>query len=126
MSTISRVLIIEDELVLQDVYKLVLSSQNYKVYTANNGQEGLSQVKNVRPDLILLDMFMPVMGGKEFLLNYDIPKKHAPKIIVYTNLFDKATRQEMLDLGADDFVLKSSMTPNDLLDLVARYLGKAS
>lgn len=123
MSKPKRILIVEDELILQDVYKLVLTTHGYKVDTANNGLEGLSHIKNIRPDLILLDMFMPVMDGKEFLRNFDSNIYPKTKVVVYTNLFDKATRQEMLELGASDFILKSSMTPNDLLELVDSHLS---
>ena len=68
-------------------------------------------------------MFMPVMDGKEFLRNFDSNIYPKTKVVVYTNLFDKATRQEMLELGASDFILKSSMTPNDLLELVDSHLS---
>lgn len=122
MSKQKKVLIIEDEQILQDVYKLVLSTAGYKIYTADNGVEGLSEIKKVHPDLLLLDIFMPVMDGKEFLRNIDTGDYPKTKIIVYTNMFDKATEQEMKDLGADDFILKSSMGPDDLLKLVASHL----
>lgn len=117
------VLIIEDEIILQDVYKLVLSSKGYQVYTANNGAIGLDMLKQHTPDIILLDVFMPVMGGVEFLET--IKRKNYPslKIIVYTNLTDSATEDQVLKLGASRYVLKASMKPQDLIDLVAEYLG---
>lgn len=119
----SSILIVEDETTLQDVYKLVLSSQGYTVSTANNGAEGLVQLKKTMPDLVLLDVFMPVMDGKEFLRNVDSHDYPNTKIIVYTNLSDSKTEAEMLELGADKFILKSSMTPEDLLKLVAQLLA---
>jgi len=122
MSQQYRILIVEDEQILQDVYKLVLSTAGYKVYTADNGVEGLEQLKRHHPDLVLLDIFMPVMDGKEFLRNIDTGDHPSTKIVVYTNMFDKATENEMKSLGADDFVLKSSMGPGDLLQLVAGHL----
>lgn len=124
MSKQQTVLIIEDEQILQDVYKLVLTTSGYTVHTADNGVEGLSAIKRVHPDLVLLDIFMPVMDGKEFLRNIDTGDFPKTKIIVYTNMYDKATEQEMKDLGADDFILKSSMGPDDLIKLVASHLEK--
>lgn len=115
-----RVLIVEDEIVLQDVYKLILSSQGHEVATANNGLEGLAQLKKVTPDVVLLDIFMPVMDGKEFLRNIDLKDYPDTKIIVYSNLSDSKTEGEMRELGANNFVLKSSMTPQDLISLVAK------
>ena len=125
MSKQKTVLIVEDEQILQDVYKLVLTSAGYKVHTADNGVEGLSVIKRIHPDLVLLDIFMPVMDGKEFLRNIDTGDFPKTKIVVYTNMYDKATEQEMKDLGADDFILKSSIGPDDLIKLVAGHLKKA-
>ena len=122
MTKAKCILIIEDEQILQDVYKLVLETSGYTVHVADNGVEGLEKIRKVKPDLVLLDIFMPVMDGKEFLRNIDKNDYPNTKIIVYTNMFDKTTEQEMMGLGADDFILKSSMDPNDLLGLVASHL----
>ncbi|MDL2363089.1 MAG: response regulator [Patescibacteria group bacterium] len=114
------ILIVEDEQILQDVYKLVLSSKGYTVHTANNGAEGLMQLAAVKPNVVLLDIFMPVMDGKEFMRNVDMSEYPDTRIIVYTNLSDTKTQEEMLELGASEFVLKSSMTPRDLLMLIEK------
>jgi DNA-binding response OmpR family regulator len=115
----NKVLIVEDETVLQEVYELVLSSNGFNVSVANNGLEGLNSVKKSTPDVVLLDIFMPVMDGKDFLKNLDKAAYPNMKIIVYTNLSDSTTRAEMMELGADDFVLKSAMIPSDLVNLVS-------
>jgi DNA-binding response OmpR family regulator len=115
----SKVLIVEDEAVLQEVYALVLSSNGFDVSVADNGLDGLNSVKKNVPDVVLLDIFMPVMDGKDFLKNLDKSFYPNMKIIVYTNLSDSATRAEMMELGADDFVLKSAMIPSDLIALVS-------
>jgi len=126
MTVAKRILVIEDEIILQDVYKLVLTSGGYSVHVANNGIEGLKKLKSVQPDLILLDIFMPLMDGREFLRNLDLSQYPDTKIIVYTNLSDKQTQTEMRELGAHDCIVKSSMTPSDLLAVVAKHLGKDS
>lgn len=117
-----RILIIEDEIILQDVYKLVLSSQDFQVYTANNGAEGLIMLKKHKPDVILLDIFMPVMGGIEFLETVELKAYPGLKIIVYTNLSDSDTEEKVLRLGASKYVLKSSMKPQDLIDMITECL----
>lgn len=117
------VLIVEDETVLQDVYKLVLSTAGYKVHTAGNGAEGLSLLKKTKPDLILLDIFMPVLDGKEFLKNFNKDDFPDTKIIVYSNLHDPETKKEVFQLGADDFVLKSDIGPADLISLVSEQVN---
>ena len=122
MTTHKRILVIEDEKLLQDVYTLVLSRAGYEVHTAGNGVEGLHKIASVQPDLILLDIFMPIMDGREFLRNVNLSDYPDTTIIVYTNLSDKQTEKEMRSLGADDFIVKSSMTPSDLLAVVAKNL----
>lgn len=117
------ILIVEDEKVLQDVYKLVLSSQGYEIYTADNGVEGLKQLQVTKPDMVLLDLFMPVMDGKEFLKNIHTADYPKTKFVVYTNLSDSETEKEMLSLGAHKFVLKASMAPKDLIGLVQEMVN---
>lgn len=122
MSIKQTVLVIEDEAVLQDVYKLILTAGGYDVHTAGNGVEGLRKIKAEKPAIVLLDLFMPQMDGKELLRNIDLSDFPNTKVIVYSNLSDKTTESEVRNLGAHDFILKSSMTPNDLLELVKRHL----
>ncbi len=123
MSKQRSVLIIEDEPSLQDAFKLVIESGGYTAYTAHNGLIGIEMMKNKKPDLVLLDIFMPVMDGKEFLRNIDLEEYPGTKVIVYSNLSDQQTETEMYELGAHSFILKSSMTPRDLLDLVKKNIN---
>lgn len=118
MSKEKIILVVEDEVVLQDVYKLILETGGYVVHTANNGEEGLHQIKALQPDVVLLDIFMPKMDGKELLRNIDLSEYPNMRVIVYSNLSDKSTESEVMGLGAHGFVLKSSLTPNDLLELI--------
>ena len=118
----ASILIVEDEILLQDVYKIVLSSSGYTVHTANNGSEGLQQLKRHVPAVVLLDIFMPVMDGKEFLRTIDIADYPKTKFIVYSNLTDDGVEQEMLKLGADKVILKSTMAPRDLVGLISQYV----
>lgn len=120
--SVKKVLIVEDETVLQDVFKIVLESGGYKVWIAGNGLRGLEMLKRHKPHLVLLDIFMPVMDGREFLRNIDFGDYPGMKVVVYSNLSDQQTENEIRELGAHDFVLKSSMTPGDLLALVNRHL----
>ena len=109
---------------LQEVYKMVLLKHRCEVSVSSNGLEGLQTLSKVRPDIVFLDVFMPVMDGKEFLRNFSKAEYPNTKIVVYTNLSDSKTETEMLELGADKFVLKSSMTPQDLTDLVDELVDK--
>ncbi len=120
MSTLS-ILIVEDEIILQDVYKFVLSTKGYAVHAADNGLEGLQQLKDKKPDVVLLDIFMPIMDGKEFLRNTDTNDYPNTTFIVYSNLSDDTIVREMISLGADKVVLKASLAPKDLISLISEY-----
>lgn len=123
MNKAKSVLIVEDEPSLQDAFRLVIESGGYEVYTAYNGLTGIEMIKSKKPDLVLLDIFMPVMDGREFLRNIDLEEYPDTTVIIYSNLSDQQTESEMIELGAHEFVLKSSMTPRDLLDLVKKHLN---
>jgi CheY-like chemotaxis protein len=112
------VLVVEDEALLQDVYKLVLETKGFSVVTANNGKEALKIMGKSSPDVILLDMLMPVMSGRDFMHTLDRDEHPNVRIIVYSNLSDSSIEAEMLELGADRFILKSSMTPAGLVDMI--------
>lgn len=111
-------MVVEDEVLLQDVYKLVLETKGYKVVTASNGSEALQKIQAVYPDVVLLDMLMPVMDGKEFMNTINLEEYPGTSVIVYSNLSDSAVEAEMIELGAKRFILKSSMTPADLITII--------
>lgn len=117
------VLVVEDEPSLQEVCEIVLLSQGYTVLTADNGVEGLEALHSHTIDLVLLDLYMPVMDGKEFLSKFDRLKFPSTKIVVYSNASEKDLDSQMKNMGADEVVLKSSLSPNDLVALVARVLA---
>ena len=114
----STVLVVEDETVLQDAYKLILTAAGHTVHSANNGAEALALIEQVQPELVFLDVYMPVMDGREFLKQFDKSRYPKIKIIAYSNLSDPELKQEILDLGAEEFILKSSMAPQDLINYV--------
>lgn len=118
----SRVMIVEDELVLQEIYELILTSEGHDVTVANNGVEAMAALEKSRPELILLDIFMPQMDGRQFLRKFDRAAYPQTRIIAYTNLSDGKTKAEMLALGADRYVVKSSMTPVQLAAMVQKEL----
>jgi len=117
----ASVLVVEDEIVLQDAYKLILESAGFQVHTASNGAKALSMVKDISPKLILLDIFMPVLDGRDFLKNLNKSELPDTKIIVFSNLSDSETQNDVLELGADGFILKSNIGPRDLINLASEH-----
>jgi CheY-like chemotaxis protein len=117
-----RVLIVEDEKDLREVYELVLTHAGYEIFSSPNGQDGLEQLAKCNPQLVLLDIFMPVMDGKAFLENLDLSTMPKTKIVVCSNTSDYQLIDDMLKLGAEKVVTKSDLAPTDLTALVESYL----
>lgn len=118
----STVLVVEDEKPLRDVYSIVLKKAGYTVESATNGREGIDKVEASEPDFVLLDIFMPVMDGVEFMRSVDLSRHPNMKVVVFSNNSDSGVRDEVCRLGARDVVLKSELSPVGLIDLVRAQL----
>lgn len=113
------ILIVEDDVALNDAYKTILSSAGYIVHTAFNGKEALEVVADHEPDIIFLDLRMPVMDGIDFLKEYQPARKHPHvKIIVFSNYDMQQEVNEAYQLGAQRYVLKAWASPMELLKIV--------
>jgi len=115
----ANVLIIEDDAVVREFYTAALESAGYRVCAAPNGLAALSQIDHDAPDLILLDLLMPVMAGWEFLSLYrERSGPHAPVIVcAATGMFEDSA----IKAGATAFLPKP-VDLDDLLTAVARHL----
>lgn len=121
-----QVLIIEDEQLLNEAYARVLTAANISLLRAYNGKEALDILKGEKPDIVLLDLRMPVMDGIEFLKKLH-PKENLPnaKIIVFSNYDDQHEIDEAFSLGAMHYMLKAWATPDELVKLI-REVDNAS
>lgn len=119
-----KMLIVEDEQALRDVYKTLFTFEKFAVYEAANGKEALKQIKKLNPDVILLDILMPVMGGLEFLEKAAVKLNYPnTKVLVLSNLSDSKTLSKICDLGADKYLLKSSASPAELAAAVKELIA---
>jgi DNA-binding NarL/FixJ family response regulator len=114
-----QVLIVEDEMLLNDAYARVLTAAEISLLRAYNGKEALDVLKTESPDIILLDLRMPVMDGIAFLKALK-PKEKLPntKIIVFSNFDDQREIDEAFSLGAMHYMLKAWATPDELVKLI--------
>ena len=121
-----KVLIVEDEQLLNEAYARVLAAASISLLRAYNGEEALEVLKKDKPDIILLDLRMPVMDGIEFLKKLK-PKENLPnaKIIVFSNYDDQREIDEAFSLGAMHYMLKAWATPDELVKLI-REVDNAS
>jgi len=119
----AQILVVEDDHDLNTAYKIILEHEKHTVQTAFNGQEALTKLKDFDPDLIVLDLLMPVMSGIDFLTQYKDLPTHA-KVLVFTNLENSAEINEAFRLGADKCVVKAWTGPQGLLKVVNNILGQ--
>ncbi len=120
-----KILIIEDEEILLDLLKKKLSDLGYEVYTAKDGEAGLEAVKEIVPDLILLDIIMPKMGGFEVMerLQEDESLKTIP-IIVISNSGQPVELNKAKELGAKDWLIKTEFDPKEVIEKVIKQIGQ--
>lgn len=115
-----KILLVEDEQVLRDAFTMILSIEPYLVDTAANGKEALEKCQKQKYDLVLLDIMMPVMDGVTFLQEMNKLGLPVPRVIVLSNLSSGKQIDQALSLGAERNILKSSLSPKQLLTTV-RY-----
>jgi CheY-like chemotaxis protein len=120
-----RVLLIEDEKEVAELYKLKLSLDGYEVSTAASGQEGLNKAFKERPELIFLDIKMPGMDGFEVLkkIRSSAKTKETP-VVILSNFDEQDLIEKGLSLGANEYLIKSQFTPEDISGKVKDWVGE--
>jgi len=119
-----KILVIEDETVLRQAYKAILTQEGYQVEEAADGEEGLAKLGKVKPDIILLDIVMPKIDGLEFLNRANLAKDYPhTQVLAFSNLSDQQKLMKMMALGATRHVLKASVSPKQLVDTVTEMLS---
>lgn len=118
-----KILIVEDESLQRDILWEKFIREGFEAIIAKNGDEGLKQALLEKPDLILLDIVMPVMDGMTMLkkLREDEWGKKV-KVLVLTNLSDAEKTAEALNRGAYDFLVKTNWTLDDVVGKVKEAL----
>lgn len=121
----SKVLIIEDDSFISDMYRIKLESEGFDVIVAPDGLQGLDAAGKEHPDLILLDVVMPKMDGFTVLQNLKgNPEIQKIPVVMLTNLGQKDSVEKGLKLGAQDYIIKAHFTPLEVVDKVKSYLSK--
>jgi two-component system, OmpR family, response regulator VicR len=120
---VSKILIVEDDRDLNNAYGLILKHEGHDVVEAYDGKEAIKKLDNFVPDLILLDLLMPIMGGLEFLQwwNKSNPGS-AVKILIFTNMENSPEVTEAYKLGANRCIIKSWTAPHNLAKVVSDTL----
>lgn len=109
-----RLLVVDDKRELRTLLKSYLEGEGFQVQTASNGKEAIYAARELSPDLIILDLMMPEMGGYDFMRLYR--KEADTPIIILTAKLEESDKVLGLELGADDYVTK----PFGMAELAAR------
>lgn len=119
----TKVLVVEDDPLMSRMYQRVFAFEGFDVQLAGNGQDGLALLKQFKPDIMLIDMMMPVMNGGDMLVavKADPAVKDIP-VIMLTNLAEPKTAEEMLAKGAAQYIVKSKYSPTEIVDIVRKMI----
>jgi DNA-binding response OmpR family regulator len=121
---VARILVVEDDHDLNKAYCIILKHEGHEVVDAFDGKEALKKLKNFDPELILLDLLMPIMGGLEFLQSSDLPKKRKNiKVLIFTNMENSPEVAAAYKLGAHRCIIKSWTAPHNLAHVVSETLN---
>jgi len=117
-----KILLIEDELFISDLYKGILQSAGFEVMEAYNGEQALQMAKS-GPDLILLDIMLPGLNGLQLLKKMKSEKSTQDiPVVLITNLGQEIFIKEAYELGAQGYLLKVRLEPQDLIEQVNFFL----
>lgn len=119
-----KVLVVDDDQYIRDLYCELLEAEKYEVTTAVDGQDGLLKATEGGYDLILLDAMMPKIDGLGVLkaLKENPPKKINKAIILLTNLAQDKVIDEAIANGAKSYLIKSDMNPDQFLQNIKKFL----
>lgn len=123
-NSIYRILIVEDEPELRQLYTELLKDEGYTIEEAVNGEDGFNLIKKGGYNLVLLDIMLPKMDGLTILrkLEENPPEKPNGAIVILSNLGQDSIIAEGVALGARGYMIKSDYTPGQILDEVHNYL----
>lgn len=117
-----HIIIAEDDPVLREVYVKKFTLSGYQIRVAANGEEAEQLIQQEIPEALVLDINMPVKDGFSVLQDYPRDQRQFP-IVILTNFGDERSKQRGLELGADNYFVKSDMTIKTLIGMVNELLG---
>jgi DNA-binding response OmpR family regulator len=120
----TKIAIIEDDTVINQMYRMKFEADGFEVQLADNGKRGVALVESFQPDLILLDLSMPEMSGDEALAeirSHDWGK--AIPVIILTNLGEEEAPKTLRSLGIHSYIVKADLTPSQVVSRAKEALN---
>src|SRR3989338_9271631 len=128
MDKSKKLLLVEDEILIREMYELILKKRGYQLETADDGEQALEMLNNKPQEysLILLDIMLPKLDGISVLKKIKEPNSPIKDIPVFllTNLGQENLIKEAMSLGADQYLIKSNIFPMDLANEIDNFLNK--
>lgn len=122
----TKIAIIEDDSVISQMYRMKFEADGFDVQVADNGRDGVALVEQYAPDMVLLDMQMPIMNGDEALkLIRSADWGKTVPIMVLTNLGEEEAPKDLRALGIESYLVKADLTPRQVVERVKTTLGLA-
>lgn len=124
MSQKPKVVIVEDEPSINEMYRLKFEFEGFEVRSAFNGQEGLQIIDDFKPLVVLLDLKMPVMSGEDMLEKLRSTDAGSDvRVIVLTNISRDEAPHKLRFLNVDRYMVKAHHTPSQVVDVVKQILN---
>lgn len=121
MAGLKNVLIVEDDASIRDLYRMTLANNEYMVEVADSADELYAKLEVFHPDCLFLDVMLPGTSGLEALKELRTNPARGcmdAKIIVLTNLAQRSVADNAMENGADGFIIKADVLPNDLPKII--------
>lgn len=120
----TKIAIIEDDAVINQMYRMKFEADGFDVQVADNGKNGIELVQSFKPDLVLLDLQMPEMTGDEALQHIRAAEwgKDVP-VIILTNLGPEEAPKVLEDLNIESYIVKAELTPSQVVARAKETLG---
>ena len=122
--SLKRILLVEDDDNLASVYTTRLQAEGFDVRRVGNGEDALSSALNYHPDLVLLDVMMPIVSGFDVLdILRNTPETANLKIIMLTALSQESDQERAKALKVDDYLIKSQVVISDVIERIRHHLN---
>lgn len=121
MAGLRKILIVEDDAMIRDLYRVALVDKQYSVEIAGDAATAYQKVQAFQPDCILLDIMLPGVSGLEILKELRTNPAYATqntKIVMITNLAQRSVTENAIASGADGYVIKADILPKDLPEVI--------
>lgn len=118
-----KILLVEDDPFLVDIYKTKFEKEGFEVDVAQEGKGGMRKIEEVKPDVLLLDLVLPNFDGFELLREIkSAPRLKDLKVIILSNLGQKGEVEKGIALGAAKYLIKAHYTPSEVVKEVKKII----